>query len=116
MRLTFGLRINFWELLCLCRVKTYTTGGLFGFFMYFIRHCLIYRPSDSTVSEDVEIEPRTIVTLAFAVRRVKMYQYYAYTVHTCIKKILYWACSVTVYCQFGQYAFPQLWTSSITHT
>ncbi len=26
--------------------------------MYFIQHCSIYRPLDSTVSEDVGIEPQ----------------------------------------------------------
>ncbi len=33
--------------------------------MYFIQHCFVWRPSDSTVSEDAGIEPRT---LAVAVR------------------------------------------------
>jgi hypothetical protein len=37
--------------------------------MYFSQHCFICRPSDSTVSEDAGIEPRTIVTTALAVRR-----------------------------------------------
>jgi hypothetical protein len=37
--------------------------------MYCIQHCFICRPSDSTVSEDAEIEPRTVATSAFAVRR-----------------------------------------------
>jgi hypothetical protein len=37
--------------------------------MYFIQHCFICRPSDSTVSEDAGIEPRTDATLALAVRR-----------------------------------------------
>jgi hypothetical protein len=27
--------------------------------MYFIQHCFVCRPSDSTVSEDAGIEPRT---------------------------------------------------------
>ncbi len=37
-------------------------GDFFGFFlfMYDIQHCLICRPSDSTVSEDDGIEPRTV--------------------------------------------------------
>ncbi len=34
--------------------------------MYFIPHCFICRPSDSTVSEDDGIEPRTVATSAFA--------------------------------------------------
>ena len=47
--------------------------GIFLFFillsMYFIQHCFICRPSDSTVSEDAGIEPRTVATSALAVRR-----------------------------------------------
>ncbi len=39
------------------------------FFMYGIQHCFICRPSDSTVSEDAGIEPRTVATEALAVRR-----------------------------------------------
>jgi hypothetical protein len=39
------------------------------FFMYNIQHCFICRPSDSTVSEDAGIEPRTVATTALAVRR-----------------------------------------------
>ncbi len=41
----------------------------FFFFMYDIQHCFICRPSDSTVSGDAGIEPRTAVTKALAVRR-----------------------------------------------
>jgi hypothetical protein len=37
--------------------------------MYFVQHCFICRPSDSTVSEDAGIEPRTVATSAMAVRR-----------------------------------------------
>jgi hypothetical protein len=37
--------------------------------MYAIPHCFICRPSDSTVSEDAGIEPRTTATLALTVRR-----------------------------------------------
>ncbi len=43
--------------------------GFFFFFMYDIQHCFISRPSDSTVSEDAGIEPRTVATTALAVRR-----------------------------------------------
>jgi hypothetical protein len=43
--------------------------GIFGFFQYFIQHCFICRPSDSSESEDAGIEPRTVVTSALAVRR-----------------------------------------------
>jgi hypothetical protein len=34
--------------------------------MYFFQHCFICRPSDSTVSEDAGIEPRTVATSALA--------------------------------------------------
>jgi hypothetical protein len=40
-----------------------------GYFVYFIQHCFISRPSEFTVSEDAEIEPRTVATLVWAVRR-----------------------------------------------
>jgi hypothetical protein len=36
---------------------------IMDFFMYDIQHCFICRPSDSTVSEDAEIEPRTVATI-----------------------------------------------------
>jgi hypothetical protein len=39
--------------------------------MHFIQHYFICRPSDSTVSEDAESQPRTVATLALAVRRSK---------------------------------------------
>ncbi len=47
--------------------KRYSLNG--DFFMYHIQHCFICRPSDSTVSEDAGIEPRTVATTALAVRR-----------------------------------------------
>jgi hypothetical protein len=37
--------------------------------MYDIQHCCICRPSNSTVSEDSGIVPRTVATTALAVRR-----------------------------------------------
>ncbi len=37
--------------------------------MYDIQQCFICRPSDSTVSEDAEIEPGTVATTALTVRR-----------------------------------------------
>ncbi len=37
--------------------------------MSFIQHCFLCRPSNSAVSEDTRIEPRTVATLALAVRR-----------------------------------------------
>jgi hypothetical protein len=39
--------------------------------MYFYQHCFIYLPSDSTVSEEAGIEPRTVATLALTLRRSK---------------------------------------------
>jgi hypothetical protein len=42
---------------------------LLNFFRYFIQHCFICRPSDSTVSEDTGIEPMTVASSALAVRR-----------------------------------------------
>jgi hypothetical protein len=36
--------------------------------MYYIQHCFICHPSDSTVSEDAGIEPRIVDTSALAVR------------------------------------------------
>ncbi len=47
-------------------------GNFWGFsssFMYVTQHCFIYRPSDSTVSEDAGIELRTVATLALTARR-----------------------------------------------
>ncbi len=38
-------------------------------FMFFIQHCFICRPSDSSMSEDAGIEPMTVTTLTLAVRR-----------------------------------------------
>jgi hypothetical protein len=39
-------------------------GIILDFAMYAIQHCFICRPLDSTVSEDAEIEPRSVATLA----------------------------------------------------
>ncbi len=43
-------------------------GDFLDFFMYDIQHCFICRLSDSTVSKDAEIEPRTVAITALAVR------------------------------------------------
>ncbi len=51
------------------RIIFFYSGLIYGFFLHFIQHCFICRPSDSTVSEDAEIEPRTFATTALAVRR-----------------------------------------------
>jgi hypothetical protein len=46
------------------KVGIIVKGGFFGvFFMYDIQHCFICRSSDSTVSEDAEIAPRTVATI-----------------------------------------------------
>jgi hypothetical protein len=47
----------------------YSIGWKVFLFMYHNQHCFICRPSDSTVSEDAGIEPRTVATSALAVRR-----------------------------------------------
>jgi hypothetical protein len=47
----------------------YSFGGIFNFFSYNIQHCFICRPSDFTVPTDAGIEPRTVATVALAVRR-----------------------------------------------
>jgi len=49
--------------------KICSRGIFLNFFRYFIQHCFICRPSDSTVSEDAGIEPRTVANTALAVRR-----------------------------------------------
>ncbi len=42
---------------------------IFGFFMYCIQDCFICRPTDSIVSEDAGIEPRTVATTASTFKR-----------------------------------------------
>jgi hypothetical protein len=37
--------------------------------MYVIQHCFMCRPSDSTVSDDAGIEPRSVATLGLTARR-----------------------------------------------
>ncbi len=51
------------------KVNFFLMGDILGFFMYCIQHSFICRPSDSTVSEDAGVEPRTLATTALAVRR-----------------------------------------------
>jgi hypothetical protein len=52
------------------RRDPHTFFGFFDFFsMNCIQHCFICRPLESTVSEDAGIEPRTVATSAWAVRR-----------------------------------------------
>jgi hypothetical protein len=54
----------------------------------FFRHCYIFRPSDSTVSEDAGSEPRSVANLALAVRRsnhsaIDLIQFYEITFRFC---------------------------------
>ncbi len=45
-------------------------GFILFYFSYLIQQCFICCPSDSTVSEDAEIEPRrTVATSAFTIRQ-----------------------------------------------
>jgi hypothetical protein len=44
-------------------------GGFLDFSFTCTIHCFICRPSDSTVSEDAGIEPRTVATTALTIRR-----------------------------------------------
>ncbi len=50
-------------------LRQFLKVGFFGFFIFVIQHCFICRPSDSTVSDDDGIEPRTVATLALIARR-----------------------------------------------
>jgi hypothetical protein len=44
--------------------------SFFWIFNHFIQRCIISRSSDSTVSENAGIEPKTFATLVLAVRRL----------------------------------------------
>ena len=59
----------FWD----SRVRRYYNiskqGDIWFFLCYFIQHCFICRPSDSTVPTDAGIAPRTVARIAFAARR-----------------------------------------------
>jgi hypothetical protein len=50
---------------------SFNRGIFLDLFMYFIQHCFICRPSDSTVSQDAGIDPGLlrVATSAMAVRR-----------------------------------------------
>ncbi len=70
-------------------------GDLFGFFfsLYCFQHCFICRPSDSTVSEDTGIEPRTVAPSALAVRRSNNIGYISSadtTPNQILRRHLYW--------------------------
>jgi hypothetical protein len=64
-----GLRNSTIVLVILNFVSIKKLFYIFLFFSYYIQHCFICRPSDSTVPTDAGIEPRTVATCALAVRR-----------------------------------------------
>ncbi len=64
-------------------------GDFFYFFPYYIQHCFICRPSDSTVPTDAGIEPRTVATGALAVRRSNHYARSHPRMLDLIRKLLY---------------------------
>jgi hypothetical protein len=55
--------MNIWKILQL-------KGYFFEYFNYYIQHCFIYRPSDSTVSVDTGIKPRTVAALALTIKNM----------------------------------------------
>ncbi len=60
------------DLFFLCNTKQNTQhlrGIFLDFFMFFVQHCFICCPLDSSVSEDAGIEPRIVATLALPARR-----------------------------------------------
>ncbi len=60
------LQIKIWP----CNTVPVLNREIFwNFSMYVSKHCFICRPSDSTVYEDVGIEPKTVAASALAVRR-----------------------------------------------
>ncbi len=50
------------------RIFLHQRDSFLKYILFFIQHCLICCSTDSRVSEDAVIEPRTVATLAFAVR------------------------------------------------
>ncbi len=50
---------------------SFSSGGFFWIFKYFIQLCFICRPSDTTVPVNAGIEPRTVATPALTARRSK---------------------------------------------
>jgi hypothetical protein len=65
--------------------------------MYDIPHCFICRPSDFTVSEDTEIEPRTVATTSL-VRRSN----HSARSHPLIKVVNFSFC-IKYFLDFGSY-------------
>ncbi len=64
-------KCNFFKRLYLKTYFTYSflKGDFWIFFLYFMQHCFICRPSESTESEDAGIQPRTVATTALVVTR-----------------------------------------------
>ncbi len=85
---------NFMKTTSLCSLR-----GIFldFFFVYCIQHCFICRPSDSTVSEDAGIEPRTVATTALTVRRSN-HSAKSHPLHYSVlsgKKLTFWDITLT---------------------
>jgi hypothetical protein len=55
-----------WFAICRLQITVFLSNS--AYHIYLIHHCFICRLSDLTVSEDAGIEPRTVATLALAVR------------------------------------------------
>ncbi len=60
--------------------------GNFCFCKYLIQHCFVCRPSDSTVSEDAGIEPRTVATWALTTLGYRSHPQNAATSHLAVTK------------------------------
>ncbi len=81
----------------------------FGFlFCYFIQHCFICRPSDSTVSEDAGIEPRTVATYVLTTR-LDLLQLLNRRIYSWIKMEKYKWYLLVILLQFSQYKGTQDW-------
>jgi hypothetical protein len=66
-----SLNVCYWTMcpLDVTFLRRHVKGFFIFYFRYVIQHCFIFRPSDSTLSEDAAIEPRTVATLALTARR-----------------------------------------------
>ncbi len=63
--------------------------NFFFYVRYGIQHCFICRPSDSTMSEDAGIEPKSVATSALAVRTANHYRSHPRTYNIAETQILY---------------------------
>jgi hypothetical protein len=61
LTLAYTLSRIIWCKLRLTVFINFVTTVLAGIFLYFIQHCFICHPPDSTVSADARIEPRTFL-------------------------------------------------------